>query len=296
MSGARNDLTPPANASASKSWFKSKASKVFSSSKKLSKSTSKSTSTSVAKNDDVGPSQHKNSSKFPLQGEPSESESTSIVATNASKSEASQRRVTSKFALHGNPSQPGGTGLVAVKSDDVSASQHKDGSRLLLQGEPSNSANVEPIVDVKKSTSRPIVELWDEAYDEMAKKDKSLVADYETQLSKSLAGAGASSAVVSSRLGKKQRCEQMQILLAKKIKEIDEGEWKLKFKDHELAVKDLVEPVVGVIDWAKDFIGTSLESSPYGSIAWAGVCVLLPVSAIFSALPLGLFAEPFSSF
>jgi hypothetical protein len=68
-------------------------------------------------------------------------------------------------------------------------------------------------------------------------------------------------------------------------KEIDEGEWKLKFKDHELAVKDLVEPVVGVVEWAKDYVGTALGPSPYGSLAWAGVCVLLPVSATFTASP-----------
>src|SRR5438045_1916667 len=75
----------------------------------------------------------------------------------------------------------------------------------------------------------------------------------------------------------------MNALLVQKIKEIDEGEWKLKFKNHELAVKDLVEPVEGVIDWAKDYVGTALESSSYGSITWAGGCVLLPVSAAFTA-------------
>jgi hypothetical protein len=140
---------------------------------------------------------------------------------------------------------------------------------------------------VKKLISRPIVELWDEAYDELSKKDKSLVADYEAQLSESLAGAvalaGQASAIAFSGLGKIQRCQQMKVLLDQKVKEIDEGKWKLKFKDHELVVKDLVEPVVSVIDWAKDFVGTALEPSPYGSIAWAGVCVLLPVSVTFAA-------------
>jgi hypothetical protein len=33
---------------------------------------------------------------------------------------------------------------------------------------------------------RPIFELWDEAYDELRKKDQSLVAEYEAQLSKSV--------------------------------------------------------------------------------------------------------------
>jgi hypothetical protein len=179
------------------------------------------------------------------------------------------------------------TSTLAANSDDVGPSQHKVSSEIRLQEEPSQSAEGEPIAEesAENLISRPIVELWDEAYDELAKKDKNLVSDYETQLSKSLVGAVASSARVFSGLGKIQRCQQMKALLAKKIKEIDEGEWKLKFQDHELAVKDLVEPVVGVIDWAKDFVSTALEPSPYGSIAWAGVCVLLPVSATFSASP-----------
>lgn len=41
--------------------------------------------------------------------------------------------------------------------------------------------------------------------------------------------------------------------------------------------KDLVEPVMSVVGWAKDYAGGALEASVYGSIAWAGVCLLLPV-------------------
>jgi hypothetical protein len=35
---------------------------------------------------------------------------------------------------------------------------------------------------------RPIFDLWDEAYEELYQKDKALVIEYETQLSKSLVG------------------------------------------------------------------------------------------------------------
>jgi hypothetical protein len=177
------------------------------------------------------------------------------------------------------------TSTLAAHSDDVGLSLDNTNPQPPLPGGPSQSLEGKSIVEdsVEKLISRPIVELWDEAYEELTIKDKSLVANYEVQLSKSLVGAVASSAILFSGLEKIKRREQMKILLAEKIKEIDEGEWKLKFKDHELAVKDLVEPVVGVIDWAKDFVGNALEPSPYGSIAWAGVCVLLPVSETFAA-------------
>ena len=71
----------------------------------------------------------------------------------------------------------------------------------------------------------------------------------------------------------------MKALLDQKIKAIEEGKWKMKFKDNEFAVMDLVEPVVKVIGWAKEFVGSAIEPLPPGSIAWAGVCLLLPVSA-----------------
>jgi hypothetical protein len=224
---------------------------------------------------DQGPSK----SKFP----------DDLATATASKSwlKSNATKVTKVFSSKFSKSATTSTSTLAANSDDVGASQDKVSSKFPLQGGPSQSSEGEPIVEEslegKKLISRPIVELWDEAYDELSKKDKSLVADYETQLSKSLVGAVASSAIAFSGLGKIQRCQQMNVLLVQKIQEIDEGKWKLKFKDHELVVKDLVEPVVGVIDWAKDFVGTALEPSPYGSIAWAGVCVLLPVSATFAA-------------
>lgn len=127
-------------------------------------------------------------------------------------------------------------------------------------------------------TLRPISELWDEAYDDLAKEDKSLAAKYEAQLRKSLFGNVASSTTTHSQFIGMQRCQQMKILIDKKTGEINEGKWKIKFKDHDFAIVDLVEPIVRVIDWATDFVTTSLVSNPYGSIGWLGVCVLLPVN------------------
>ena len=89
----------------------------------------------------------------------------------------------------------------------------------------------------------------------------------------------------------------MRVLLDKKIKEVEDESWKLKFNNHELAVKDLVVPVVGVIQWAKEFVGTALEPSPYASLAWSSVCLLLPVSSFLFFSPnikVLRFSDPFS--
>lgn len=90
-------------------------------------------------------------------------------------------------------------------------------------------------------TLAPISELWDEAYEELSKKDKALIAKYEAQISATL---GLSEGNLN---GKVQRREQMQAAIVKRIIEIKEGKWKLEFKGHELVVKDLVQPVVGIV-------------------------------------------------
>jgi len=69
----------------------------------------------------------------------------------------------------------------------------------------------------------------------------------------------------------------MKTIITNKTKELESNQWKLKFKDHEFLVKDLVEPVVGIVEWAKDYVGTALTASPPASLAWGGVCLLLPL-------------------
>jgi hypothetical protein len=45
-----------------------------------------------------------------------------------------------------------------------------------------------------------------------------------------------------------------------------------------IPLKDLVKPVVGMIQSADDYISDALSAHPYASLAWSGVMLLLPVS------------------
>lgn len=72
----------------------------------------------------------------------------------------------------------------------------------------------------------------------------------------------------------------MKFVLMRKMEQVNRDAWKLKFGDStEVEVKDIVEPVLKVVDKANDFITNALDGSPQASIAWAGVSLLLPVSA-----------------
>lgn len=77
--------------------------------------------------------------------------------------------------------------------------------------------------------------------------------------------------------------EQMEYVLMRKMEQVNRDAWKLKFGDStDVEVKDIVEPVLKVVDKANDFITNALDGNPQASIAWAGVSLSLPVSARLS--------------
>ena len=85
---------------------------------------------------------------------------------------------------------------------------------------------------------RPVSDLWDEAYEEIRQNKQNLVQDFETILSKDLAANIVTAGGFGGLQGKVQRSQMLKPLLDRKIKEIESDAWKLKFKDHELLVKD----------------------------------------------------------
>jgi hypothetical protein len=127
----------------------------------------------------------------------------------------------------------------------------------------------------KSEALPPISTLWDEVYDELSENAATakLIVDYQRALKES-----APIGEISKK--RDERRKQMENLVVEKTREVEEGTWKFRFKDHEFAVKDLVKPVVSVIEWGKDFVGQAVQVSPPASLAWVGVCLLLPVSQL----------------
>jgi N-terminal domain of NWD NACHT-NTPase len=126
------------------------------------------------------------------------------------------------------------------------------------------------------SVTSSISELWNQAFEELRTKEQALIRGYEAVLSKDLAATAGSAMILSN--SKSGRRGQMEAILKAKIAEINRNSWKLKFSGKEVPVKDLMEPVAGVIGWANEYINSALSANPYASIAWSGVSLLLPVS------------------
>lgn len=123
----------------------------------------------------------------------------------------------------------------------------------------------------------PVAELWNHAYEQIREQEPRLIEKYEAEISFRVSTMVGITMAISG-LGKVDRRQQMEVLVKQKLKEDEDGRWRIPLGDDRIAIRDLAGHVVSIIDWGKQFIGAALESSPYGSIAWAGVCLLLPVS------------------
>ncbi|KAL6821730.1 hypothetical protein J3E69DRAFT_356882 [Trichoderma sp. SZMC 28015] len=118
----------------------------------------------------------------------------------------------------------------------------------------------------------PIKELWSLAYERLKMEDPTLVEDYERKLQ------GNVSTALILPLGVKENVrEQMDVILRKKMDEVTQNAWKLKFGGAEIQMRDLLPPILAIVSHANDYIATSLNTNMYASIAWAGVSLLLPL-------------------
>ena len=126
---------------------------------------------------------------------------------------------------------------------------------------------------------KPIKELWNEAYEELKEKEKSIIKDYEDAMPEDISMAlGSISLTLGAPEVPVRRKKQMVALVEKKVAEAKKNAWKLRYGDNEVVLKDLAEPAVKLINDAGEFVDRVVSANPYASIAWAGVSLLLPVS------------------
>ncbi|KAG8157207.1 hypothetical protein KVR01_012915 [Diaporthe batatas] len=135
----------------------------------------------------------------------------------------------------------------------------------------------------------PIKDLWDLAYENLHKSDKESIDEYEAKLRKNFSATLVSTVGMTPRAARRDR---MHKILERKMEEINRDTWKLKFGSSEVQVKDLVQPVLGVVNWANEYVTGAVSANPTASLAWGGVSLLLPLflnpSKQASALAQGL--------
>ncbi|KAK5633164.1 hypothetical protein RRF57_008878 [Xylaria bambusicola] len=117
-----------------------------------------------------------------------------------------------------------------------------------------------------------IRELWNIAYEKLRVDDEALILEYEAKTCVEL-----SSGLITVAGSKLSLQDRTHATLQRKMNEMNDATWKLKFGSTEVQVRDVVKPVLGVVSRANSFISSIASSNPYASLAWMGVSVLLPI-------------------
>jgi hypothetical protein len=115
-----------------------------------------------------------------------------------------------------------------------------------------------------------IKELWNIAYENLRAEDGALIEEYEKKLQGNMiAGLGI---MLSANIR-----DRMQTILEHKMEDVNANIWILKFRSSEVEVRDIVQPILGVVSLVNEYVTDAISISSYASLAWAGVSLLLPV-------------------
>ena len=182
--------------------------------------------------------------------------------------------------------------------------------------EPSLSAHASQSTSQSSSTrpeeSQTVAQsLWDRAYDLLREKDAGLVNKYEKLLSRHLKGTGsvpATSRITAASSGDapkpsrpndgpsdraeesldetdddidnanlQNRRAQLDEIIKDGLDRVEQNKIKYTIAGHEFDLQHQIAQTVGLIRGLKDFIGEAVKASPEASLAWAGVCIILPI-------------------
>ena len=115
-------------------------------------------------------------------------------------------------------------------------------------------------------------DLWDKAFETLRTEDGQLVEGYEKCLTEEAADSGVEAS-------KMNREEKLSCYIKHRIRIDEDSAWKVKLGSKNIVLRAQVDTAVKVITFAKDFVSGAVNSDPHASLAWTGVCLLLPVSS-----------------
>ncbi|KKP04536.1 hypothetical protein THAR02_03362 [Trichoderma harzianum] len=175
-------------------------------------------------------------------------------------------RVKGLFSLR-SKDEDGPTSSSAAPQAEEFKNSHSPSVLLPLSNTSPNTATLGDDDEYQKT---PIGELWNLAYKKLQQDDGALIEEYEARLRGSVTAAQGSTLATEENKGR-----WMNVLLRWKMEEVQKNIWKFSFRSSEIQPTEVVQPILGVVKLANDFLTTALASNPYASLAWAGVSALL---------------------
>ena len=130
----------------------------------------------------------------------------------------------------------------------------------------------------------PPRDLWDEAYKVLCGTDSKLVEQYEETIMRENQDHAHLAPV-----GSLARQEQLSAVVTRRLDSIEKDQKSFIVAGKRVVLQEQLNKFVRVVMFARNFVSQAVSAEPHAALAWAGVCVLLPVS-------LEPFRLPFFSF
>ena len=121
-------------------------------------------------------------------------------------------------------------------------------------------------------------DLWDRAYESLRedKDSQKLMDAYEKILLSDLKDDHGFPAT-AERTGTSTRERYMSALAEKNVKAVEDARWKFQLGGRTVEMKTQVDRIVKALLFAKECVPSAVSAEPHAALAWAGVCVLLPL-------------------
>ena len=132
--------------------------------------------------------------------------------------------------------------------------------------------------DESRATAQlvPPRDLWDEAYEALSRANSKLMEQYEESIVRIDQGDAQLAPV-----GSIARQEQLSVIISKRLDAIEKDESSFTMAGRRVIVLEQFDKFVKIVICAKDFVSSAVSVEAHAALAWAGICVLLPVSTVF---------------
>ncbi|ETS77629.1 hypothetical protein PFICI_09691 [Pestalotiopsis fici W106-1] len=170
--------------------------------------------------------------------------------------------------------------LLRPPSADVSSAASSPRSSHLIPDGHSGDATRTPSRSIERS-------LWDRAYTELAKQCPELVEKYENLLVTESSSIGSiPDESLHAKIAARGAAPEVVVhfdrtrfyaIAEEGLAQMEDKRTKFRVGSLEVVPKEHITHAAELLLWAQDWIGGALKASPEASMAWAGICLVLPL-------------------
>ncbi|QPG96741.1 hypothetical protein C2857_005142 [Epichloe festucae Fl1] len=120
-----------------------------------------------------------------------------------------------------------------------------------------------------ESNSPQASSLWDQAYKSLGENNANSVNEYERLLIRETQEAGLPS--------DHPRQVKLQCIIDRGLERLEKNKTKFNIAGHEFNLSNQIANAASLATWARGLVAEAVKASPEASIAWAGVCLILPL-------------------